>query len=560
MNLKQFYTLAFTTVLGSALLQAQTVTTFAGKENTIDPWTNFNNVTTDLADAYFYEPEGIAWDANGVMYITERNKVRIVQGGKVYNRSGDLGDGTKSHGYLNGTGVAGSYFRPTSLAPMSSGDMLIVDCENHALRKLSAFVNIGNGQVVSTFAGANPSGGIDSRGTAGHVDASGAQARFDSPKGIVADGKGNFYVCDDLNFVIRKVTSNGAVTTIAGQAGSDGSVDASSGAASRFGGPYGIAMYDANHVVVTDNWNSSIRKVNITTGATTTICGKYGENWYKDGSLTEARFVSPKGIVVVDGLIYVADQSCIRVIDEVNKTVSTFAGNGASAGNTDGNGQNARFGRLAGLAFDGNNALYATDVYFNVIRKITIDNLSPTADFSATKTSLQIDEETTITDISGGKPATQRKWTVVDLSGSNSNVTLVSGDLNSSKDITVKFKATGFYSVKLEVTNEYGNDVEDKNSFINVSRTGSVRKYNALTGVTVYPNPSIGTSLNLKNTHSSFSGASVSIYDLNGTLVFTENDLNGAQIHMELPGLSKGIYMLVLEQNGESGAHRLVIQ
>jgi len=544
-------------LLSAGIVSAQTVSSFAGKENSVDPWSNFSNSTADVADAYFYEPEGITWDINGVMYVTDRNKVRIIKDGKVYNRSGNLGDGNSSHGYNDGTGVIGAMYHPRSIVDKGNGEMFIVDSENHAIRKLAKFVNAGNGQSLTTVAGAKASGG---QGTSGHKDGSGTNSRFDTPKGIIGDGSGNFYICDDLNFVIRKMTSSGVVSTIAGQAGTEGRADGSSGAASTFGGPHGIAMYDANNVIITDNWNSSIRKVNVKTGATTTLCGKFGENWHKDGSLIEARFANPKGIAVVDGLIYVADNSCIRVIDEKNGTVSTFAGSGSAAGNSNGVGPDARFGRLAGLAFDGNNTIYVTDVFFNVIKKVTIDNLAPEADFTATKTNLQVNEETTISDASAGKPATQRKWTVEDISGSASNVTLVSGDLNASKDITVKFKATGFYTVSLEVTNEYGTDTEEKNSYMNVSTTGSVEAINELGGLQLYPNPNDGDILNIRLKEGSFKNASVEVFNVLGEKVAEAHNLNGFHNNVKLPKLNQGAYIVVISQEGLKGAKRLIVQ
>ena len=546
-------------IFGYGVTTAQTVTSYAGKENSIDPWSNFNNSSANKADAYFYEPEGITWDINGLMYITERNKIRIIKDGKVYNRSGNLGDGNSSHGYSDGTGIVGGMYHPRSIVDKGNGEMFIVDSENHAIRKLSAFKNTGNGQILSTVAGAKASRG---QGTAGHKDGSGTSSRFDTPKGMVADGKGNFYICDDLNFVIRKMTSGGSVSTIAGKAGTEGNNDASNGSSSTFGGPHGIAMYDANHVIITDNWNSSIRKVNLNTGATTTICGVFGQNWHKDGSLKDARFNNPKGIVVVDGLIYVADNSAIRVIDEKNGTVSTFAGSGSAQANKDGVGSEARFGRLAGLAFDGNNTLYVTDVYFNVIKKITIDNLAPVANFSATKTNLQVNEETTISDNSGGKEATQRTWTVEDISGSSSNVTLVSGQYSNtgSEDITVKFGATGFYSVKLEVTNEYGSDAEEKKSFMNVSTTGSVENINELSGVQLFPNPNNGNELHIRLVDGVLKNATVQVFDIIGTQVASFEDLNGLSNIMKLPSLESGAYIVVISQEGLKGAKRLIVE
>ena len=85
------------------------------------------------------------------------------------------------------------------------------------------------------------------------------------------------------------------------------------------------------------------------------------------------------------------------VIDVANNTVSTFAGSASASGNKDGVGTDARIWCFwAVLSYDGGDALFATDMTNHVIRKITIDNLAPVADFSTTKTNIEINEETTL--------------------------------------------------------------------------------------------------------------------------------------------------------------------
>jgi len=525
---------------------SQTVTTFAGVDNSSDPYNNFDNTTTTLATAKFFNPQGIGWDDNGKMYIVEQHKVRIVNG-NLYIRSGKIGDPSFAHGYNNGTGINSHFNSPMAVVPAPNTEMYILDSENHAIRKIAKFVNAGNGQITTTFAGAAPKFG---NGTAGFTDGTGTAARFDTPKGMCVDGNGNLYVSDNFNYAIRKVTPSGVVTTLAGN-GTDGNTDGSSGASSRFGGPWGIAMLDANHVVVADNWNSSIRKVNINTGETSTLCGKKGENWHKDGSLSEARFSSPRGIVVANGLIYVADYNTVRVIDPVAKTVSTFAGDKDNTGTKNGQGTAATFGILDGIAYDGQASIYVTDVHYHMIRKITINNLAPVVDFSASKTSVKKNEEVIITDISTGKPATSREWIVKDLSGSSANVTLVSGEYKGTKDITVKFGVVGFYTVSLEVTNEFGNDKLEKNSYINVSTIG-VEWVDMSEDITVFPNPNSGEAIQLLHTNASFQDAEVEIANMQGQVVFTLDGIDGKLATLPA-SLQKGMYVIRIK-NGQNVA------
>mgnify|MGYP000047125892 CR=1 FL=1 len=533
----------------SSIAFSQTVTSFAGKVNP-DPLNNYSNTTANLADAYFNLPEGITWDKSGNMYVTGNNKIRLITNGKVYNRSGKTGDPTFTLGYANGTGNAAAYYQPTSIVCASNGDAYIVDAGNHAIRKLTAYVNAGNGQIASTFAGGNPSGGF---GQAGYKDGPATSARFNEPKGITMDGSGNMYVTDFGNHCIRKVSPTGQVLTLAGKGEDYGNVDGTT--AARFDSPYGIAMLDGSHVVVTDFRNTSIRKININSGEVTTICGGLG---YKDGSLSEARFRSPRGIAVVNGLIYVADGTCIRVIDEKNKTVSTFAGSGSASGNTNGTGTDARFGAVFGLSYDGGSNLYVTDVVSHIVKKVSIDDLAPKADFSITKENIAINEETTLTDISSGKEATIRKWTVENTSGSSSNVVLVQGDYNSSKSITIKFNATGSYRVTLEVTNEFGNDQVTKTN-ITVSTVGvaDIQKSNA---ISIYPNPSNGETVNIDLGDASFENTSVQLRTINGSILSNETVLSGNHYHLNTAGLTSGVYFITLQDKTGVISKKLVVQ
>ncbi|MFT5512955.1 MAG: PKD repeat protein [Bacteroidia bacterium] len=549
--MKQILLIASSISLMFSAANAQTVTSYAGKVNA-DPTTNYSNSTASNADAYFYEPNGIAFDSKGNMYVTESNKIRLILAGKVYNRSGKIGDPTFSLGYSNGTGNAAAYYKPKAAVCDASGNVFIVDSDNHAIRKMSPYTNIGNGQAVTTFAGANSSGGW---GTSGYKDGNTTSARFAEPKGITIDGNGNLYVTDFLNHCIRKVSPSGAVITLAGKGTEYGNKDGSSSEA-RFDSPYGIAMLDANNLVVTDINNISIRKVNISTGAVSTICG--GGLGFKDGTLAEAKFRQIRGIAVVDGLIYVVDQTTIRLIDISNNTVSTFAGLSGAVGNKDGVGTEARFGLLGGLSYDGGNALFVTDVSNHIIKKITIDNLAPKADFSTTKSNIEINEETTLTDISGGKEATNRTWLVENTNGSASNVVLVQGDYSASKAITVKFTATGSYRVTLTVTNEFGTDEVTKTN-ISVSTVGIV-DINSASGLQIYPNPSSTGIINLHLALGSFEHTTIQLMDLGGAIIQESIAEAGSHYQVNITHVSKGIYYLTLRDRTGVISKKVVIQ
>jgi hypothetical protein len=112
-------------------------------------------------------------------------------------------------------------------------------------------------------------------GGAGSMNAAiGVNARFYSPAAIAADGAGNLYVLDTYNYMIRKITPAGVVTTLAGTAGSSGSADGT-GAAAQFKEAYGITADASGNVYVADSFNHTIRQIT-PAGVVTTLAGKAG--------------------------------------------------------------------------------------------------------------------------------------------------------------------------------------------------------------------------------------------------------------------------------------------
>ncbi|MEI7959212.1 MAG: hypothetical protein WCI40_08895, partial [Verrucomicrobiota bacterium] len=151
--------------------------------------------------------------------------------------------------------------------------------------------------VVTTLAG--------SAGKSGNLDGLGSAAKFSGPTGVAVDQSGNVYVADAGNFTIRKITPGGKVTTLAGSAGLQGSVDGT-GANTEFYNPNGVAVDETGNVYVSDN--CTIRKIT-QAGVVTTVAGAAdGSFGSADGSGNAARFDLPLGVAVDDGgNVYVAD-------------------------------------------------------------------------------------------------------------------------------------------------------------------------------------------------------------------------------------------------------------
>lgn len=216
---------------------------------------------------------------------------------------------------------------------------------------------------VSTLAGA--------ANVSGSTNGTGAAARFYTPVGMTTDGA-NLYVADVGNHTIRKVViATGAVTTLAGQAGSLGAVDGT-GAAARFNYPVSITT-DGSNLYVGDEGNDSIRKVVIATGVVTTVAGSISGHGSNDGVGTAASFYHPDGITTDGTNLFVSDTNnhTIRKIVIATRVVSTLAGTAGSYGATDGTGATARFFNPLGITTDGTN-LYVADWGNKTIRKVVI--------------------------------------------------------------------------------------------------------------------------------------------------------------------------------------------
>jgi hypothetical protein len=206
----------------------------------------------------------------------------------------------------------------------------------------------------------------------GATNGTGTNAVFSDPAAIVADTNGNFFVADSQNDAIRKITTNGVVTTLAGQLGVAGSANGT-GTGAQFNSPSGLAFDKNGNLFVSDTGNSAIREIT-SAGVVSTFAGIAGQSGFADGATGSAQFSSPLGIAVTpNGTIYVADggNHCIRAIFGGN--VSTFAGSPGIWGSADGTGTNAQFNGPVGLAFDRSTNLFVSDANNDTIREITPD-------------------------------------------------------------------------------------------------------------------------------------------------------------------------------------------
>ncbi|MES2678394.1 MAG: T9SS type A sorting domain-containing protein [Bacteroidota bacterium] len=259
--------------------------------------------------------------------------------------------GSGTIGSADGTGNLASFSHPSGVAVDNNGDVYVADYWNNKIRKITS------AGVVSTFAGS---------GVAGAANGTGAAASFNYPHGIAVDGSGNVYVADRNNHKIRKITSAGAVTTLAGS-GTAGGTDGT-GAAASFNIPIGVAVDASGNVYVADG-SYKIRKITAA-GVVTTLAGS-GIPGSANGTGAAASFNNPHGVAVDgSGNVFVTDYANqkIRKITQAG-VVTTFAGSGA-VGSLNGTGTAASFSYPTGITIDGAGNLYVADGS-KKIRKIT---------------------------------------------------------------------------------------------------------------------------------------------------------------------------------------------
>lgn len=304
-------------------------------------------------------PDDVAVDGQGNVYIadTNNNRVRKIKP-----------DGTIST--LAGTGVAG--FRgdngpasaaqlnaPKGVASDMSGNVFIADSENHRIRKVAP-----NG-IITTVAGSDPGSGDGGPALA---------ARLFAPGGIAVDASGNVFIADTNNHRVRRVGTDGTITTVAGT-GSPGYSDNGSGQLAQLNAPVGLAFDRSGNLYIADSGNHAIRKLSqgfLTTVAGTGVLGNSGD----EGPATKAQLFNPNAIAFdASGAMYIADSSNNRIrrvtADGIIHNLAGEAKQGLPGLEGDGEiGDNAKFSYPSALAVDSDGSVYVADRFNDRIRRI----------------------------------------------------------------------------------------------------------------------------------------------------------------------------------------------
>ena len=249
-------------------------------------------------------PLDMTFDASGNMYIPDLHNQRI----RKVNTNGIIttvaGNGSSGYSGDGGAATNAALNYPSGVAADASGNLYIADTFNYRIRKVDT-----NG-VITTVAGRGGAGGYSGDGGAA------TNARLSFPVSIAVDSFGDVFVADESNNSIRKVDTNGIITTVAGHGASDGGYSGDGGAATNanLNFPAGVAVDDLGNIFIADTLNNRIRKVDAK-GIITTVAGSVSPGYSGDGGIaTNATLSGPEDVAVdASGNMFIADSNNLRV-------------------------------------------------------------------------------------------------------------------------------------------------------------------------------------------------------------------------------------------------------
>jgi Fibronectin type III domain/NHL repeat len=291
-----------------------------------------------------------------------QSSVALVSVGGISVVAGSTGFGSSGDG---GPATAATFRLPMGLAVDGGGNVYVADVVNDVVRK------VGTDGVISTVAGSAGNAGFS--GDGGQA----TNATLNEPWGIAVDGPGNLYIADLRNNRVRKVGTDGVISTVAGNglffSGFDPLSDGGPATSATIN-PLGVAVDGLGELFITDSNDGRVRKVD-TGGVISTVAGNGTSSFSGDGGpATAAGLDLPLRAVAVDasGVLYIAGSSSrIRKVG-TDGVISTVVGNGTAGFSGDGGPATAaQISESLGLAVDGSGTLYLTDQANHRVRRVT---------------------------------------------------------------------------------------------------------------------------------------------------------------------------------------------
>ena len=309
-------------------------------------------------EAIFYTPSGLIVDADGNVYVADRNNYRVRRidaSGTVSTTAGTGRQGTSGDGGLAADAQLAS---PSAIAQDADGNILVASSSGHRVRK------IDTAGIVTTIAGTGEQGSSGDDGPA-------IEAQLNRPNAIAVDSEGNVYVAEYGSHRVRKINVAGVITAFAGNGVKGNGGDGGPATEAQLDFVNGLAVDAAGNVYIADMNQARVRKVD-RSGEITTVAGTGIAGWSGDGGpATEAQITTPAGIAVdSQGNLFVAEYwvGRIRKVDP-GGIMTTIAGISEQQSSGDmGLASRAGIDRPSAIAVDPAGNLYITEAFGHKIR------------------------------------------------------------------------------------------------------------------------------------------------------------------------------------------------
>jgi uncharacterized protein (TIGR03437 family) len=257
-------------------------------------------------NAQLNTPIGIFVDATGNLYIADVGNQRIRKVDTSGRISTIAGNGGKGYGGDGGSALGATFYNSVRVAADAAGNVFVADQSNHRVRKITPSGTIST--IAGNGAGTPQTGGFSGDGGPA------VSASLNNPTALVLDPAGNIYICDQFNHRIRKVDTNGIITTIAGNGSAGFSGDNGPALNASLNYPGGITRDAAGNLYFDDDANYRTRRIS-TSGTITTIAGTGSQGFSGDGGpATSAALNGAFGVALdLAGNLYIADSTNNRI-------------------------------------------------------------------------------------------------------------------------------------------------------------------------------------------------------------------------------------------------------